>query len=37
LILAALPFVAMPHRKLRFAVSGAVILAAGWACAGGGP
>jgi phosphatidylglycerol:prolipoprotein diacylglycerol transferase len=37
LIMAALPFVAMRHRKLRFVVSGAVILAAGWACAGGGP
>ncbi len=32
---AALPFVAIRHRKLRFAISGAVILAAGWACAGG--
>jgi hypothetical protein len=30
-----LPFVAVRHRKLRFAISGAVILAAGWACAGG--
>jgi len=37
LIMAALPFVALRHRKLRFAISGAVILAAGWACAGGGP
>jgi len=37
LIMAALPFVAVRHRKLRFAISGAVILAAGWACAGGGP
>jgi len=35
LILAALPFVAMRHRKLRFAISGVVILAAGWACWGG--
>src|SRR5215213_5187469 len=35
LIMATLPFVAMRHRKLRFAISGAVILAAGWACAGG--
>jgi phosphatidylglycerol:prolipoprotein diacylglycerol transferase len=34
-ILAGLPFVAMRHRKLRFAVSGLVILAAGWACWGG--
>jgi phosphatidylglycerol---prolipoprotein diacylglyceryl transferase len=37
LVMAVLPFVAMRHRKLRFAVSGAVILATGWACAGGGP
>ncbi|MBA3404211.1 MAG: prolipoprotein diacylglyceryl transferase [Gemmatimonadaceae bacterium] len=37
LIMAALPFVALRHRNLRFAISGAVILAAGWACAGGGP
>jgi len=37
LIMAALPFVALRQRKLRFAISGAVILAAGWACAGGGP
>lgn len=36
-IMAALPFVVVRHRKLRFAISGAVILAAGWACAGGGP
>ncbi len=35
LITAALPFAAVRHRKLRFAISGAVILAAGWACAGG--
>ena len=34
--LAVLPFVAMRHHKLRFAISGAVILAAGWACWGGG-
>jgi phosphatidylglycerol---prolipoprotein diacylglyceryl transferase len=37
LIMAALPFVAVRHRKLRFAISGIVVLAAGWACAGGGP
>jgi phosphatidylglycerol:prolipoprotein diacylglycerol transferase len=37
MIMAALPFVVVRHRKLRFAISGAVILAAGWACAGGGP
>ena len=37
LIMAALPFVALRQRKLRFAISGAVILATGWACAGGGP
>jgi len=37
LIMAALPFVAVRHRKLRFAICGAVILATGWACAGGGP
>ena len=37
LIMAALPFAAVRHRKLRFAISGVVILAAGWACAGGGP
>jgi phosphatidylglycerol:prolipoprotein diacylglycerol transferase len=36
-ILAALPFVAVRRRALRFAISGAVILAAGWACTGGGP
>ena len=35
LIMAALPFVAMRRQKLRFVLSGAVILAAGWACAGG--
>lgn len=34
-ILAALPFIAVRHRKLRFAISGVVILAAGWACWGG--
>ena len=37
LILAALPFVAVRRRMLRFALSGAVVLVAGWACAGGGP
>jgi phosphatidylglycerol:prolipoprotein diacylglycerol transferase len=37
LIMAVLPFLAMPNRKLRFAISGAVILASGWACAAGGP
>ena len=37
LIMAALPFVAVRHRELRFAICGAVILATGWACAGGGP
>jgi phosphatidylglycerol---prolipoprotein diacylglyceryl transferase len=36
LIMVALPFVVVRHRILRFAISGAVILAAGWACAGGG-
>jgi hypothetical protein len=36
LIMAALPFVAVRHRTLRFAISGVVILAAGWACSGGG-
>ena len=35
LALAGLPFVAMRHRKLRFVVSGVVILATGWACWGG--
>jgi phosphatidylglycerol:prolipoprotein diacylglycerol transferase len=35
LTLAGLPFVAMRHRKLRFAISGVVILVAGWACWGG--
>lgn len=34
LIMAVLPFVAVRRRMLRFAISGAVILAAGWACAG---
>lgn len=36
LIMATLPFLAVRRRKLRFAISGAVILAVGWACAGGG-
>lgn len=36
-IMAAIPFFAVRQRKLRFAISGAVILATGWACAGGGP
>ena len=36
-IMATMPFAVVRHRKLRFAISGAVILAAGWACAGGGP
>jgi len=35
LTLAGLPFVAMRQRKLRFVVSGVVILVAGWACWGG--
>jgi phosphatidylglycerol:prolipoprotein diacylglycerol transferase len=37
MIMVALPFVALRHRKLRFGIGGAVILAAGCACAGGGP
>ncbi|MBA3342790.1 MAG: prolipoprotein diacylglyceryl transferase [Gemmatimonadaceae bacterium] len=37
LIMAALPFVAVRHRNLRFAISGAVILATAWACTGSGP
>jgi len=37
LIMAALPFVVVRDRKLRFAIAGAVILATGWACAAGGP
>ena len=36
LVMAALPFVAVRRRALRFAISGAVILAAAWACTGGG-
>src|SRR5262245_19326649 len=35
LTLAALPFVAMRQRKLRFVVSAVVVLVAGWACWGG--
>lgn len=35
LTLAALPLVAMDRRKVRFAISGAVILATAWACWGG--
>jgi hypothetical protein len=34
--MAALPFVAVRRRTLRFALTGAVILATGWACAGRG-
>jgi len=37
LIMAAFPFVALRHRRLRFAVAGAVILATAWACTVGGP
>lgn len=37
LVMAVLPFAAMRHRKLRFAVAGAVILATAWACTVGGP
>lgn len=36
LVMVALPFFAVRQRGLRVAISGAVILAAGWACAGGG-
>jgi phosphatidylglycerol:prolipoprotein diacylglycerol transferase len=36
LTLAALPFVALRNRRARIALSGAVILATAWACAGGG-
>ena len=35
LIMAALPFLAIRHNSLLFLISGAVILAAGWAWAGG--
>lgn len=36
LTMAVLPFAVVRRRELRFAITGAVILAAGWACAGGG-
>ena len=36
-VLAALPFVVVRRRELRVALVGAVVLATGWACAGGGP
>jgi hypothetical protein len=36
-IMAVLPFIVVRHRKLRFALTGAVIIAAGCACAAGGP
>lgn len=36
-ILAVLPFAVVRHRKLRFALTGAVIIAAGCACAAGAP
>ena len=35
LVVAALPFATLRRRKLRFAITGAVILATGWACWGG--
>lgn len=35
LIVAGLPFAAVRHRKVRFAITGAVILATAWACTGG--
>jgi phosphatidylglycerol---prolipoprotein diacylglyceryl transferase len=35
LVGAALPFATLQRRKLRFAITGAVILATGWACWGG--
>jgi phosphatidylglycerol---prolipoprotein diacylglyceryl transferase len=37
MIMAALPFAAIPHQKLRFAITGAVILGTAWACWGGSP
>ena len=37
IVLAALPFVVVRRRELRVALVGAVVLATGWACAGGGP
>lgn len=36
LVMAVLPFVVVRRRALRFAISGTIILAAGWACWGGG-
>jgi hypothetical protein len=35
LITAALPFALVERRKIRLAISGAVILATAWACWGG--
>lgn len=35
LVLAALPLAALGHRRVRFVISGAVILATAWACWGG--
>jgi phosphatidylglycerol:prolipoprotein diacylglycerol transferase len=35
LILTTIPLAALSHRKVRFAISGAVILATAWACWGG--
>lgn len=35
-VMAALPFVALRHRGWRLAIGGAVVLATGWACWGGG-
>jgi phosphatidylglycerol:prolipoprotein diacylglycerol transferase len=37
LAMAALPFAAVRHRKLRFAITGAVILGTAWACWSGSP
>jgi phosphatidylglycerol:prolipoprotein diacylglycerol transferase len=34
-ILAVLPFLALRHRRMRFAISAMVILATAWACCGG--
>ena len=34
-VMAALPFVALRRRTLAFAITGVVILGAGWACVGG--
>ena len=36
LVVAALPVVALRHRRARLTMGGAVILAAAWACSGGG-